>query len=104
MGKNINSKADFTVGDTNVPIDYTTDEDMTGDNIDFIFIKPSGESIIRDASSISTYTARYIWASGDLDEDGVWQYCLRNVTNVFEYQGTGSFTVRPKAEEMAVSR
>lgn len=97
-------RGDMTVGDVGVPITATADEDLTGKNIDFIFIKPSGETIRRDATSISTYTATYNTASGDIDEAGLWTVYLKYETNPYYYVGESgnTFYVRPKPEDMAV--
>ena len=93
----------LTVGDIGVPIIASTDETLTGLNIDFKLTKPSGQVIIRDASSISLKTATYNTASGDIDEAGDWYIDLFNSTTGYHYIG-GSGThiyVRPKPEDMA---
>lgn len=97
-------KGDYTVGDTNVNISCTVDEVLTGKNVDFEFVKPSGETIVRDATSISGYTATYTWASGDLDEAGDWYAFLKDAGSVFYYtkESGHHFYVRPKPADMAV--
>jgi hypothetical protein len=94
---------DLTIGDVGVPVNYTTNEDMTGMNIDFKFTKPSGAVIVRDASSIATTVATYNTASGDIDEAGEWWIDLLNADNPFHYVGEGpmNFKVRPTPETMA---
>lgn len=96
---------DYTVGDINVPISCTTDEVLTGLNIDFEFLKPSGEIIVRDASSISSYTATYNWATGDLDEAGDWYAFCKNAGSGYYYtkESGHHFYVRPKPADMAVA-
>lgn len=95
-------KGDFTVGDVDVSITITANEVLTGMTIYFIFIKPSGETLSVPATSISTNTATYTWAIGDLDEAGVWHFSLKNMDRPNEYQpGAQSFSVRQTSEEMA---
>jgi len=97
------SKGDFTVGDVGVSIPYTTDENMTGLDIDFIFIKPSGQAILRDATSISTTTATYTFVAGDLDEVGTWRGRLKNQDGPYEYKpDKEEFVVTAKSEDQAV--
>lgn len=96
-------RGDYTVGDVGVPITYTTDTDMTGIDVNFVFTKPSGETIVRDSSSISTVTATYNWASGDLDEAGTWRGRLyENDTGYYFVPEDEQFEVAPKPEDMAV--
>lgn len=95
---------DMTVGDANVPLDFTTNEDMTGMSIYFKFGKPSGETFERAASSISTMTARYITVLDEFDEDGDWMVGLKNMTNNYEYKDVKRMKVRPRFEDMAVAR
>jgi hypothetical protein len=97
---------ELTVGDIGIPIVATTDETLTGLDIDFILIKPSGESIRRDASSISGLTATYNTASGDMDESGDWFVFLYNNTTGFYYnkESGNRMPVRPKPEDMARAR
>ena len=94
---------EFTVGDVGVSVVASTDETLTGLNIDFKFLKPSGETIIRDSTSISGQQVTYTWASGDLDEAGTWHCELYNATTGYTYKGTGEFVVKDKIEDMAVS-
>ena len=97
-------RGDMTRGDIGVPITVTADETLTAKDIDFIFIKPSGETIRRDATSISGYTATYYTLSGDIDEAGKWTVYLKYETNPYYYVGESgnTFYVRPKPEDMAV--
>jgi hypothetical protein len=99
-------QGELTVDDVGVSIVATTDETLTGLDIDFIFIKPSGESIRRDASSISGLTATYTTASGDIDEAGLWHVYLYNNTTGFYYnkESGNRMTVRPKPEDMAKAK
>jgi hypothetical protein len=98
-------QGNFTVGDVGVSLSVRTNEDLTAKTIYFIFIKPSGVTLTKQATSISTYIAIYTWASGDLDEDGEWKVSLKNANSPsaeYEYQpGAISFNVRPTTEEMA---
>ena len=95
---------DFTDGDIGVTITRSASISMTGKNIDFVFTKPSGETIVRDAASNTGYTATYTFASGDIDESGTWYVDLRNVTDGYDIvlKSGSSFKVRPKPEDMAV--
>jgi hypothetical protein len=95
---------DFTVGDIGVSIVVTTDETLTGKNIDFKFVKPSRETILRDATSLSGQQATYTWASGDLDESGTWYVFLYNETDDYWYtkESGNAFVVRDKPDVMAV--
>lgn len=95
---------DYTSGDVGVIITRTVSVSMTGKNIDFVFTKPSGETIIRDATSNTGYIATYTFASGDLDESGVWFADLRNVTDGYDIpiKSGSCFRVRPKPEDQAV--
>jgi len=97
-------RGDFTVGDVGCSITITTDQDLTGRNVDFYFIKPTGGSIIKDSTSVSTYTATYTFASGDLDVAGDWYVYLYDATAGFFYNedGTNRFRVKPKPFAMAV--
>jgi hypothetical protein len=96
-------KGDYTVGDVGVDITYETDENMTGLDIDFIFIKPSGQAIIRENTSISTTTATYTFAAGDLDEAGTWRGRLKNQDGPYEYKpDKEEFVVTAKSEDQAV--
>lgn len=97
------AKGDFTVGDVGVDIDYTTDENMAALDIVFIFIKPSGKTIVRDATSIATFTATYTWASDDLDEAGTWRGRLKNKNGPYEYKpDKEEFIVTEKTQDQAV--
>ena len=94
---------EYTVGDEGVNITCTVDEVLTGKNIDWVFLKPSGATITRDATSVSGYDAVYTWASGDLDEAGDWYAFLRDAGTRFYYtkESGNKFPVRPKPEDMA---
>ena len=94
----------MTVGDVDVPFTVTADEVLTGKNVDFIFVKPSGTTIRRDATSISGYTATYNTVVGDLDEDGEWSVYLKYQTSPRYYtnESGNTFRVRPTPEDMAV--
>jgi len=96
--------ADYTVGDVGNTISLTAPISMTGKNIDLIFTKPSGETILRDATSNTGYTATYTFASGDIDEAGIWHVDLRNVTDGYDIviKAGSTFKVREKPEDMAV--
>ncbi len=98
-------RGDYTVGDVGVDITITADQDLTGRNVDFYFIKPTGGSIIKDATSISTFTATYTFASGDLDLAGDWAAYLYDATAGFFYNedGANRFKVRPHPFTMAVT-
>lgn len=96
---------DFTVGDIGVSVEITTDVDLTSVDADFVFIKPSGESIRRDATSVSTYTATYTWVAGDLDEAGEWRVWLYNETTDYFFKPSSNvFTVTDDPEDMARAR
>lgn len=97
-------RGDMTIGDIGVPITVTADEALTAKDIDFIFVKPSGETIRRDATSISGYTATYNTASGDIDEAGVWTIYIKYESNPYYYtnESGNTFRVRPRPEDMAV--
>ena len=94
--------ADFIIGDVGVSINGTVNEDISSKSIYFVFTKPSGASIRRSATSLSTYTATYTWASGDLDESGDWHVTLYEDDNGFYYKPSRIFTVGPKPEDMAI--
>lgn len=98
-------RGDFTVGDIGVDIAITSNQDLTGRNIDFHFIKPGGATISRDATSINTYTATYTTIAGDLDLPGTWYVYLYDATTEFYYNedGVNTFRVRPKPFVMAVT-
>ena len=98
-------RGDFTVGDVDVPIIGVADEVLTGKNIDFIFIKPTGETLKRDADSVSGYNATYHTVAGDLDEDGEWSVYLYYATAPYYYtrESGNTFWVRQKPEDMAVA-
>ena len=98
-----NVGADMTEQDVGVSIEITTNENLTGYNLEFIFVKPSGATITRTATSISGYSASYVTASGDIDESGDYYVFLRNKDIGFEYDpGNNKFRVRPKGEDQAV--
>lgn len=94
---------ELTVGDIGVNIVGTVDETIAALNIDFVFVKPSGATITRDATSLSGQTATYTTVSGDIDEAGDWHVFLKNVTTGFHYtrESGHKFPVRPKPEDMA---
>ena len=93
---------DFTVGDVGVNIQITADIDLTGIDVDFIFVKPSGATITRDSTSISTYTATYTLASGDLDESGTWRVWLYEADTGYYFDADDNvFVVAPKPEDQA---
>lgn len=97
-------RGDMTVGDIGVSFIATADETLTDKNVDFIFLKPSGETIRRDATSISGYTATYNTVSGDIDEAGTWYVYLKYETAPYYYtkESGNRFYVRPRPEDMAV--
>ena len=96
-------KGDFTVGDVGVSITYTTDENMAALDIVFIFVKPSGKTIVRDATGIVTFTATYTWATDDLDEAGTWRCRLKNKDGPYEYKpDKEEFVVTEKTQDQAV--
>ena len=98
-----NVGADLTVGDAGVSIEVTTNTDLTGCDIEFIFIKPDGSSFTRTATSISVYTAAYVSQADDFDLDGDHYVYLRNKTVQYEFnEGNNRFRVRPKGEDQAV--
>lgn len=94
---------DLTVGDVGVDVTATADATLSG-NVDFVFIKPSGETITRDADSLSGQTATYATVAGDIDEAGVWYVFLYQAdTGYFYIKESGNkFTVRDKPQDMAV--
>ena len=96
---------DMTVGDVNVPVTLSADEVLTGKNVDFEFIKPSGKSIRRDATVTGTYTARYLTVSGDIDESGEWRVFAKDAGSGYYYtkESGNIFRVRPKPMTMANS-
>lgn len=96
------TNGDFTYGDVGVAIACTADVTLSG-NVDFVFVKPSGATIQRDAS-ISGSTATYTWVSGDLDESGIWYAYLYQADTGYYYtkESGNKFIVRPKPEDMAV--
>lgn len=94
--------ADFTIGDVGVSLVGTVNEDISSKNIDFLFTKPSGASLLKDATSVATYTATYTWASEELDEAGDWRVSLYEADNGFYYQPSRIFTVGDKPEDMAI--
>jgi hypothetical protein len=97
------SRGDYTVGDVGVPIYYDTDIDMTDIDIDFEFIKPSGNVIVRDSSSISTTRATYNFASGDLDEAGTWHCRLKEEDAGYYFVPEDEvFEVAPKPSDQGV--
>ena len=98
-----NVGANMTVGDIGVTLQITTNEDMTGYDLEVIIVKPSGATITRSTTSISMQNAFYVTADGDIDEDGKHFIFLRNNTVGFEYDpGNNTFMVRPRAEDQAV--
>ena len=97
-------RGDFTVGDTGVAVELTADITLTGIDIDFVFLKPSGVTIVRDSTSISGKVAQYMWASGDLDESGDWYMTLREEDTGYDFVDFVRFRVRPKPEDMARAR
>jgi len=97
------SRGDYTVGDVGVPINFDADIDMTGIDIDFEFIKPSGNVIVRDVSSISTTRAIYNWAAGDLDEAGTWRLRVREEdTGYYFVPEDEQFEVAPKPADQGI--
>jgi hypothetical protein len=107
MTKKIFQGADLTVGDVLAPITITTDLNISGyalTELEFIFIKPSGGTLIKNPSEITgTYSCKYNTVSDDLDEDGDWEVYLKDLRIGREFQkGNNSFKVRPKAQDMAL--
>lgn len=98
------NSGEFTVDDVGVSIKVVANELLGGVTINFIFIKPSGETLSVPATSISGYEAIYTWASGDLDEAGDWKVTLKNMDRPNEYQPVATFSVRNRIEDMAVAR
>lgn len=96
-------RGDYTMGDVGIAISANADVTLSG-NVDFIFIKPSGKTIRRDASSLSGATATYTWQAGDLDESGKWYAYLRQAdTGYFYVKESGhAFDVRPNPQDMAI--
>jgi hypothetical protein len=94
-------RGDFTVGDVGVAIELTADITLTGIDIDFVFIKPSGATITRDSTSISGSVAQYVWATGDLDEAGQWYADLYENDTGYFFTDYVQFKVRPKPQDMA---
>lgn len=96
-------RGDLTVSDVGVPFICVVDEVITGLNIEFVFVKPSGNSIRRTASA-SVYNASYTSQLGDIDEDGEWTAYLYNKTSGYFYtnESGNTFRVRPAPEDMAV--
>jgi hypothetical protein len=95
-------RGDFTVGDEGVIFEITADITLTGLNIDFIFAKPSGATITRDATTIAGTVAQYVWATGDLDEAGEWHAWLYNATTTYTFRPKDTrFVVVPKPEDQA---
>ena len=96
--------AELTVGDIGITIDVTTNEVMSGKDIEVIVVKPSGATFRKNVTSISDdgYTASYSLVTGDVDEEGEYSVYLRNNEDGYEYKvGANTFLVRPKAEDMA---
>lgn len=94
---------DWTVGDVGATITIPTDVTLTAKNIDIVFIKPSGASLIVDAS-VSGVEASYTTVSGDVDESGDWKAHVRNVTDGYDFVGYVPIRVNPKPEDMAKAR
>lgn len=105
MNKKIYNSADMTVGDAGVGIAMTTDVDLSlyvPSDFEFTFIKPSGATITRPAVTLNNYTVTYYTYEADMDEAGVWEVYLKNVKIGYEFvKGNSTFSVRPKAEDMA---
>lgn len=97
-------RGDFTVGDIGVSIELTADISLAGLDIDFVFIKRSGATIMRDSTTIDDATAMYTWAAGDLDEDGEWWATLYQNDAGYYFTDYVRFRVRPKPEDMARAR
>lgn len=97
-------RGDFTVGDVGVPVQLTADISLAGIDINFVFIKPSGTTIRRDSTTISGSVATYTWASGDLDEAGLWWMTLYESDTGYHFKEYVQFKVRPKPEDMAKAR
>lgn len=96
-------EGDYAVGDVGKSITITSATALTGKNIDFVFVKPSGATITRDAVVSATYKATYTFVAGDLSEEGRdWYAYLKNVTDGYELREKQRFTVRPAVEDMAV--
>lgn len=108
MTKLISEGADVAIGSC-VPIEITVDIDLTTgayliSEIEIVFIKPSGQTIIRTPASLLNYVITYNTFSSDLDEEGEWHVYVRNLKVGYEFvKGNSVFTVRPKAEDMAVA-
>ncbi len=107
MGKKIYRSADSVVGNVGDPVEITTPLDISTyalAELEMIFIKPSGGTITRNPNEIKDkYTCVYYTCIGDLDEDGEWEVYLKDVRIGREFvKGNGSFTVRPKAMDMAL--
>ena len=95
---------DLTVGDVGVTFEATADETLTGKDVDFYFVKPSGATIRKD-TTVSGYTASYTTIAGDIDESGKWYVYVYNATDGYWYinESGNVFIVREKPVDMAVS-
>ncbi len=97
-------KGDFTVGDIGVTVEAHISSTLTGINIRFDFVKPSGAMLQVDATSTSGYITKYTTTSAtDLDESGEYAVYVYNKDTGYYFAGGGIFTVRPQPGEMAVA-
>lgn len=94
---------DMTVGDIGITIQYTVDVTISGasSNIDFIFLKPSGETIRRDSTTTVAAVATYTTVAGDIDEAGDWYGWLYDEFTDFTFIPIkNKFKVAPKPQDM----
>lgn len=95
---------DMTVGDVGVVITVTiSDDTLTGKTISFIFVKPSGDILIKTATVTGVHTATYTTVSSDINESGTWMVYAKDAGSGYCYikESQNRFVVRPKPEEMA---
>jgi len=93
----------LTVGDVGATVAITTDETLTGKNIDILLIKPSGITLMAD-TTVSGTVATYTTASGEIDESGSHWAMLRNVTDGYWFSGKVPIHVNPDPRDMAKAK
>lgn len=96
-------QADMTVGDVGAQVQIPTDVTLTGKNIDILIIKPSGATLLTD-TTVSSQTATYTSAAGQIDEEGEYTAMLQNVTDGYWFTGMVHWHVAPDPRDMARAR
>ena len=93
----------ITIGDVGATIEITTDETLTGKNIDILLIKPSGATLLA-GTTVSGTVATYTSTSGQIDESGGYWAMLKNVTDSYWFSGKVHVPVNPDPQDMAKAR